>query len=214
MKNTSIISRPKAWDYFLLVGRFLLAMIFAGYGMGKLTGTQFGITEAELAVPVGESGLFRLAWHLFDHQPFKAFVGWSQVVCAALLLFNRTALLGALMFIPLVLNILVIDLTIMPPGLKEAFTWRLSSYLVLDLLILYHYRHRMLRAYHALTYEMRTRFRFPIWAYLMLPLLAFLLEFALVIPKTLTYLIIRPAATLDALAKVPAWLMHVIENAP
>ncbi|MBI1287675.1 MAG: DoxX family membrane protein [Flavobacteriales bacterium] len=206
------MSQSKAWDYFLLVARFLLAWTLLDYGIGKLVGDQFGISEVEMNTQVGELSLFRLSWYLFDHQPFKAFIGISQVVCALLLLLNRTAILGALMSIPILLNILIIDLTIMPPGLMSGFTWRLSSYLILNILILWHYRDRMRHVWYHLTDNVRTKFGFPLWAYLMLPIMAILLEVMLIIPQTLANLILRPAATIDAWSKLPELIRKALEH--
>ena len=67
---------------------------------------------------IQDLSLSKIAWHLFHHQPFKIFIGISQIVAALLLLYNRTMVIGALMLIPIVANILIIDLTIMPYGFK------------------------------------------------------------------------------------------------
>lgn len=89
------LPKDKRWDYFILTARFLLAWTFLSYGYGKLTAGQFGISEAELATPLQDLSLFRVSWYLFDHEPFKTFIGISQVLCALLLLVNRTVLIGA-----------------------------------------------------------------------------------------------------------------------
>ncbi|MFC7525545.1 hypothetical protein ACFQRK_16395 [Parapedobacter sp. GCM10030251] len=88
------------------------------------------LTVQELATPIQELSLFKIAWYLFDHQPFKIFIGISQIVASLLLLFNRTMVIGALMLVPIVANILIIDLTIMPYAFKLAFffgSWHTSA---------------------------------------------------------------------------------------
>ncbi|MEO0470544.1 MAG: DoxX family membrane protein [Bacteroidota bacterium] len=183
------INKQKAWDYFILVARFLLGWTFLRYGFGKLMDGQFGLTEAELHTSVQELSTFKLSWYLFDMQPFKAFIGISQIICGFLLIINRTAILGAFMFLPIVATILIIDITFLKmPG----FYTRLGAYILLDLLILYHYKDRMLVIWAAVWQDVQTKFSFPAWRYLILPIMAIILEIALAMPKAIYHLITEP----------------------
>lgn len=88
-------------ELFILGLRILLFIIFMNYGIGKLSGGQFGnLTTQELNTPIKDLSLFKIGWYLFDHQPFKAFIGISQIIAACLLLFNRTYLIGLLILTP------------------------------------------------------------------------------------------------------------------
>lgn len=138
-----MIRKEQLLDLTILSIRLLLAIIFISYGTAKLFGGQFGnLTEKELATPVRDLSLFKVAWYLFDHQPFKIFIGISQIVASLMLLYNRTMVIGALMLIPIIANILIIDLTIMPYGFKIAFSFRLTAYLCyIGLLLLYYKKH-------------------------------------------------------------------------
>ena len=167
--------KQKLWTYFLLTARFLLAWIFIRYGWGKLTGGQFGVSEEELLKPLKDTSLFRLSWYLFDHQPFKAFVGIGQLICGILLLFRRTALLGAFIFIPIALTILIIDISFMNAFMARAFTYRFVYYFILLALILYSYKDQLLKMIPLVFQKSKTPEKFPIWAYLILPVLAFIL---------------------------------------
>lgn len=186
------IPKEKYWDYFILAVRFLIGSIFISYGYFKLFGKQFGITETELLTPIKDLSLFKVSWYLFDHQPFKAFIGVSQIICGLLLVINRTALLGAFMFLPIVTTILIIDISFMPPALIEGFTWRLSFYILLDFLILWHYKDKMKTIWNAVWNNVTTRFKFPIWAYLILPIMAIILEIMGFLPKIIISLIFKP----------------------
>ena len=203
------IPKAKYYDYFILIARVLLGWTFLRYGFSKISGGQFGLSEAELMTSVEDLSLFKLSWYVFDQEPFKAFVGWSQLLCGALLILNRTVLLGALMFLPIVLNILIIDLTIMPPGLALSFGFRLSFYLLLDLLILWHYKDRMLAVWRALGHNVSTRYRFRWWTYILLPLLAIGLEVVGVVPKMLTLLVMNPEGTLVSWLTIPEALKGI-----
>jgi uncharacterized membrane protein YphA (DoxX/SURF4 family) len=179
------MNHAKIQDYFVLVARFLLGWTFLSYGFGKMTEGQFGITEAELDTPLKDLNLFRLSWYLFDHEPFKSFIGISQIICGLMLIFHQTAIIGAFLFLPIVSTILIIDLSFMPPMLKEGFAWRLSFYILLDFFILWHYKDRLLLIWKAVWEGVSPKFRYPIWAYLILPILALILEFGFVIPRTI-----------------------------
>ena len=192
--------KKKLWDYFILCARFLLAWTLLSYGWGKLTENQFGLSPAELSKPVKDLGLFKLSWYLFDQQPFKSFIGFSQIIAGLLLLWNKTRLIGALIAVPILLNILIIDITFIQ---MSGFYWRLSYYLFLDLLILWHDKERIISVFKNLTSGLNARFRYPLWAYLILPVMAIVLELLGILPKVLTGLILHPSETMSALSEMP-----------
>lgn len=75
-------------------------------------------------------------------------MGVSQILAGLLLLYNRTALLGSLLLLPIAVNVLVVDLTYLK---MPSFYWRLSSYIGLIFLIFWHYRARMYAVWQTLT---------------------------------------------------------------
>lgn len=182
MKNTPIkeLSKAQLWDYFILIARIWLAIILLQYGYSKLIDGQFGVTKATMNLPLKDAGLFNLAWYLAGHEPFKSFVGISQMIVAVLLIYNRTVILGAFIAIPIWINILIFDMTFM--GLYTPFTIRLPFYLLLTFLILWHYKQKVLPAIQNFISGTSTRFKYPIWAYLLLPLFGIVLEFIGAIP--------------------------------
>ncbi len=196
-------------EYFILAARFLLAWTFIEYGISKLTGGQFGISEAEMAQPVEELSLFKLAWYLSDQQPFKAFIGITQILCGGLLIWNRTAFLGTFMFIPIALGILIFDLTYMPYTLAKGFAWRFGFYFLLVFLILWYYRSILFTIWQAAQSRLKGQNPFPYWAYALLPVAAIVLEFLGIMPRLLVHFIIDPATYTDAmlstLAKIPEY---------
>ncbi|QHV94893.1 DoxX family membrane protein [Spirosoma endbachense] len=175
--------KDQYWPYFLLSARVLLAWTLFHYGWAKLTGSQFGVDEKTMNLPLKEVGLFRLSWYLADHQPFKAFIGISQIGVSLLLVFNRTAIIGAFASIPIWLNILMWDITFME-GMTTAFTFRLSFYLLLTGLILYQSGNKVLPALQSLT-ENKSSIAYPYWVYLTLPVAAICLEVLGAIPNAI-----------------------------
>jgi hypothetical protein len=184
MKN---ISKAQLWDYFILIARIWLAYRLLSYGYSKLIDGQFGVSEATLNLPLKEVGLFNLSWYLADHEPFKSFIGVSQMIAGALLIYNRTVILGAFISIPIWINILMWDMTFM--GLYTGFTVRIPFYLLLTFLILWHYKDKILPAIQNFINGTTTRFKYPFWAYLLLPIFGLFLELIGGIPIALVSLL-------------------------
>lgn len=153
---------------------------------------QFGISAEALSKPVQELSLFQLAWYVFDHQPFKIFIGISQIVAAALLLINRTVLLGAFLLIPIMVNILIIDLTIMSPGMAHAFAYRLTFYLLLDVLVLWYHKQALIQIWQAIWHHSSPTPVYRVWSYVLLPVCVVVLSFIGVLPKILWALFSDP----------------------
>lgn len=189
-----IQSKYKLTTLLVLSIRILLALIFIQYGMGKLFGGQFGgLNSTELNTPIKDLSLFKIAWYLFDHQPFKAFIGVSQIIASVFLLFNRTVILGLLMLIPIILNILIIDLTIMHYGFKVAFFFRLTGYLFYIVLLLFYYKQATYPALRTITQKKLPPHRLENkWVYLWLLLIVPLLEIVTSVPKMLFLLVTHP----------------------
>ena len=184
MKN---MSKAQLWDYFILIARIWLAYMLLKYGYAKLIDGQFGVSKATMDLPLKEVGLFNLSWYLADHEPFKSFIGISQMIAGALLIYNRTVILGAFMAIPIWINILMWDMTFM--GLYTGFTVRIPFYLLLTFLILWHYKEKVLPAIQNFISSTTTKFKYPFWAYLLLPIFGLFLELIGAIPIALVSLV-------------------------
>ena len=91
--------------------RVLLALGFIPPGMTKVLGQPFTIIP-----PTDPVGYFFDAF--FQAAEFYAFVGLAQVLAAVLLLFPRTATLGAVIYFPIIVNIMVVTVAIGFPGTR------------------------------------------------------------------------------------------------
>lgn len=105
-----------------------------------------------------------------------------------LLVFNRTVVIGALIAIPIWLTILFIDLTFMNRGMELAFTLRMCYYLLLTTVVLLFHRKKIGQVVQVMTEADSTTFRFPFWAYLLVPVFGFCIEFLPALPRILTAL--------------------------
>ena len=187
------VPRKRYWDYFILVSRFLLAYTFIHYGYSKFTnGGQFGITAAEMSMPLKDLQLFQVMWYLFDHNPFKITVGILQIITGILLLFNRTVLLGVFFFIPIAANIVLMDISFMNNAMGTAFTYRFISYFFLCFLILWNDKLRLKAIWNEMIKKFSLKPNFPIGLYLLVPVFAVVLSVLLAIPHFIHYYIIFP----------------------
>lgn len=203
IKKLSSIPKERYWEYFILVARFLLAATFFSYGYSKLTENgQFGISPQEMATPIKDLSLFRVMWYLFDHEPFKTTIGVLQMIAGILLLFNRTAILGVMFFIPIAANILLMDISFMPEGLAMGFTRRFVWYFILCFLILWNDKERVKTIWNAMIKKFSMKLRFPILLYLLVPLLALILEIIPGIPQLLFYFFTEPDKSLNSIKQV------------
>lgn len=176
-------------DLIILAMRFLLAFTLWNYGYSKITDGQFGLTDAELNTPIKDLSLFRISWLVFEAEPFKSFVGLSQVVTAVLLVFKRTFLFGAFAAIPIFLNILFIDITIMPMSFKIAFIFRISFYLIFIGIILWYYKEQVLNAFKNLINVPYLKFQHKRKWFFIVPFYMILLEIVNVFPQMIYHLV-------------------------
>lgn len=179
------ISKRQLWEYIILVARFWLAFILIVYSTLKLTGFQFYINPHLLATKVKNANLFQLSWFLADHSPFKYFIGFSEITAALLLIFNRTAIIGALMVIPIWLNILIWDISFIDKVMAIQFACRIGYYLVLTGLILWFYKDKIIIAYKSLSEKINSHLNKSVLLYLSLLIVGYALEF--IVGKLVTY---------------------------
>jgi hypothetical protein len=100
-------ARPR-WLEWL---RYLSSFLILTYAIRKLIGSgQFGLAQALSTRPVGTLSGFELTWYYYGYShAYGLILGLTQAVGGILLLFRRTALLGAAVLIPVMANILMIN---------------------------------------------------------------------------------------------------------
>jgi len=172
--STEKAPKNKIINFGFLSVRVWLAVILLSYGISKLLNNQFGISTEEMKLPIQDLSLFKVSWYLAAHEPFKSFIGLSQVTAAILLLYRKTSLIGAFVAMPIWLNILVWDISFMVEEMKTMFSIRLTAYLIMTLLLIWKEREQVLTAFKLLVKASSTNKPFPIWVYL-LAILPFLI---------------------------------------
>ncbi|HSS48820.1 MAG TPA: hypothetical protein VLX28_07730, partial [Thermoanaerobaculia bacterium] len=88
-----------------------LGLILIEYGGLKVVPSQFGQPSlSRLLQPFGEASPMGLLWTFMGASvPYTIFSGLSELVAGLLLLFRRTATLGALVAIPVLTNVVVLN---------------------------------------------------------------------------------------------------------
>ncbi|WPV02326.1 hypothetical protein SNE26_11115 [Mucilaginibacter sp. cycad4] len=91
--------------------RYFLAYEVTVYGFAKILKTQFAHLYMRDNIPVGSLNGFELTWNYFGHSyTFAVILGLIQIGGGILLLFRRTALLGTCILLPVMLNIVLINI--------------------------------------------------------------------------------------------------------
>ena len=91
--------------------RFVVSFFIILYGFAKLNGSQFTILTSELDKPMGQVSGFWLTWYYFGYSPiYGNFIGLVQILGGVLLMFRKTTLLGSCLLLPVISNIILIDI--------------------------------------------------------------------------------------------------------
>jgi len=90
---------------------YYLAFEISIYGFAKLLKTQFAVSYARADAQVGNLSGFELTWNYFGYShTFAVIIGLIQIGGATLLLFKRTRLLAVFMLLPVMVNVVLINI--------------------------------------------------------------------------------------------------------
>lgn len=131
-RDTQHYIRLHGW--LRVFARYALAFVLFGYAFAKIIPTQFGYLGArQLTETYGQSSPMVLLWNFMAFSTaYTVFGGCAELLPAILLLFRRTALLGALISFAVLLNIVVLNFCYdIPVKLYSLNLLLLSAFLVL-----------------------------------------------------------------------------------
>ncbi len=112
LKQIDRLKQQTFLQIFTIYLRYLIggAFIIAAIGMGKLNGTSNLINS--MSAPIQDlqpiQQFFRV---MAESGLYWQFIGWTQIIAGALLMTQRFAKVGALMFFGMILNIFIITLS-------------------------------------------------------------------------------------------------------
>jgi len=91
--------------------RMYLAWIIMSYGLAKVFASQFPQLMANMDARMADLTPMRVAWAFFGYSKgYQMFLGWGELIPALLLLFRRTALIGALLMVVVMLNVWLVNI--------------------------------------------------------------------------------------------------------
>ena len=101
---------PKLLDWLRYFCAFMLYM----YGSSKLLHFQFHMNLALAQRPTGSLNGYELTWFYYGYsRSYATILGLTQITGATLLLFRKTTLLAAIIMLPVMANIVLINVFIM-----------------------------------------------------------------------------------------------------
>ncbi|MFB6456732.1 hypothetical protein ACE38W_15780 [Chitinophaga sp. Hz27] len=107
-KNTLM---DQYYTWFIAIIRYWLALEISGYGFGKIFHNQFGESFVRNDSIVSHLSGYGLTWNYFGYSYlFSCAVAIIQIGGSILLLFRRTTLLAVVLLLPVLINIVLIDL--------------------------------------------------------------------------------------------------------
>jgi hypothetical protein len=111
----SLIDRQKK-DYgrlrygLQILTRYFLAYTILQYGAAKVIDMQFSPNLSSLDTRAADMHPMMLAWTFFGYSfPYEFFIGCSQIAAAFLLIFRRTATLGAILMVTIMANVVFVN---------------------------------------------------------------------------------------------------------
>ena len=147
------------------------------YGLSKLIDGQFVRSEEILNTPLKDIDKFNLAWYLFSlDKTFNVIIGLSQIIGAVLIIYNRTVLLGAIVLIPILAQIFLVDVSFTTEMFGSALPIRLLGMLISVFIILYYHRDRVIAIWNILTKKISKKINYKWWVFIILPLLGLLTD--------------------------------------
>ena len=120
--------------------RFYLALVFLVYAKNKLLQDQFSFQPSLLETQVKNVSLLELQWYIYSFEPFNYFIGITQLVTVFLLVFRKTVFWGAISFIVIITNIVIVNLSVMEGWVQLKMVSKAVFLLGLALVLLAYYK--------------------------------------------------------------------------
>ena len=125
-------SFPSFRKYIYVLARYNLCYNLIYYGISKIDGIQFGLVPSSLIPTIGSKNAYGLFWTFMSvSKSYAFFGGLLETIAGVLLLFRRTSRLGSLIAIPVIINVLMLNLGYDVPKKLELLHLILCGILIL-----------------------------------------------------------------------------------
>ncbi|HYE60863.1 MAG TPA: hypothetical protein VD997_02610 [Phycisphaerales bacterium] len=123
---------PRVFSYWHIYLRFALGAILLGYGFAKFPPSQFQPPSPEKLISTyGNSSMMGLLWTFMGASPaYTMFAGLAEIIGGGLLLFRRTALIGALVCFGVMLNVFMLNMCYDVPVKLYSFHLMIAAALI------------------------------------------------------------------------------------
>ena len=104
-------SYPRLAAGSIVVLRYVLGQAMLSYGFSKIFKLQFpDLQPGRLEERIGEMSPMGLVWTFMGHsRPYTMFAGFAEEIGGALLFWRRTATIGALVLVPVMTNVVLLN---------------------------------------------------------------------------------------------------------
>lgn len=150
-RRTGRAGQTDVMDYLNLgVQRYVLGLFMVKYGLPKIYGNFFDYQLFAMDSPMGAASDFELAWYLYGLNPWQElFAGVMEFLPGLLLFHRRTYYLGALLLLPVVAQVFLLNFFFKIGGL----TFPIAVVLLLcNLSILWSEKQKILAFVHSLDF--------------------------------------------------------------
>ena len=118
--------------------RYALGVIMFAYGLIKILQLQFVLPQEAYHIPLNQLDGVTLAWAFLGFSPWLSILlGAFELIPGVLLLFKKTKLLGAILLVPSLVTVFLINIAYNFLPHMKVLT---AMLLLMDLIILYPYR--------------------------------------------------------------------------
>lgn len=155
-----LLSILKQRTLYMGICRYLLGITMIPYGLTKIMRTQFLISPEAWKRPLEQLSGISLTWAFLGHSPwFTVVLGLLEFIPALLLLFRRTTLLGAILMLPMTLNVLLINYAY---NLWDSTKQMAIFLFVLNCLVLFYERERIAQLLRVMINRVGSSKRIPL----------------------------------------------------
>ena len=115
-----------------IICRYFICLLMLTYGLVKVFGGQFYTDYFWKELPLEKMDGMQLTWAYYNYSPFyETLLGLAEVLAGLLVFFRRTTRLGILLFIPLMLNIVIVNILYKIGALGSAIPLLIAGILLL-----------------------------------------------------------------------------------
>lgn len=129
-------------DRILSILRFVLSTVMLGYSYTKLHHGHMYLSYFALDNRLNDHSDFDIVWSFYGrYSAFQTLIGLLELVPAVLLLLRRTAFLGAVLMLPVIANVMILNIFYKIGGLTLPLSFLLTLF---DLYLLYSHKDAIL----------------------------------------------------------------------